>query len=65
MIEAIKHYIANDPATCMLILGILGTAFASTFPEKRPKTLDDWWSWIRDFVHQLANAKKNPTISQP
>lgn len=64
MTGLIERAIAAHPTECMLIVGILGTAFASTFPEKRPKNLDDWWSWVRDFVHQLANAKR-PTISQP
>jgi len=60
MIEAIRHYISNNPAACMLVVGVIGTAFASTFPENRPKTLDDWWNWARDFVHQVGNAR-HPT----
>lgn len=64
MTGLIEHYITAHPAECMLVIGIVGTAFSSTFPERRPKSLDDWWSWVRDFVHQLSSTKR-PTISQP
>lgn len=60
----IQQYIVAHPTTCMLIASILGTAFASTLPEKRPKTLDDWWAWFRDLVHQVGNSRR-PTIPNP
>lgn len=44
--------------TIVVIVSIVGTAFASTFPDTRPKTLDDLWNWAGDFIHQLANAKR-------
>jgi hypothetical protein len=58
------QYVLAHPATDTIVLGVMGTAFASTFPDQRPKTLDDLWAWIRDFVHQLANAKR-PTQPKP
>lgn len=44
--------------------GWAGTAFTSTIPEKCPRTIDDWWAWGREFLHQLSNAKR-PTIPNP
>lgn len=64
MSHLLLQYVAAHPGTDTLVLAVIGTAFASTVPEQRPKTLDDFWAWFRDFVHQLANAKR-PTQVKP
>lgn len=56
-------FMADNRATLITIAAFVGTAFASTVPEERPKSLDDFWAWFRDFVHQVGNAKR-PTVPQ-
>jgi hypothetical protein len=58
MMGFIKQYVLSHPAVLIAVIGFAGTAFSSTLPEKRPKTMDDWWQWARDFVHQIANARR-------
>lgn len=60
----IYNLILAHPVGSLALSGLVGTAFASTFPEKRPKTLDDYWTWAKDFIHQLTNAKR-PTNQNP
>jgi thioesterase domain-containing protein len=49
--------VTSHPGTATLVAGVLGTAFASTVPEERPKTLDEWWAWFRDIIRQIGNAR--------
>lgn len=58
MSEFIQQYVLAHPGICIAALAFAGTAFSSTLPEKRPTTMDDWWQWGRDFVHQIANARR-------
>jgi len=60
MTEKVWQYVVAHSTAIVVAAGFVGTAFASTVPENRPKTLDDLWNWMRDFVHQLSNAK-HPT----
>jgi 3-oxoacyl-ACP reductase-like protein len=64
MIKQLIPFLLAHSTAVTVVTGLVGTAFASTFPEQRPKTLDDYWNWARDFVHQIANAKR-PTIATP
>lgn len=64
MTELVKQYVAAHPGTIVFVLGFVATAFASTMPDHRPKTLDDMWSWAREFVRQVSNAKR-PTTPNP
>jgi hypothetical protein len=64
MTGLVERFLLSHPASDLFALGFLGTAIASTWPDQRPKSLDDWWIWVRDFVHQLGNAKR-PTIQKP
>jgi hypothetical protein len=39
------------------------TAVGATMPEMRPRTLDDFYHWGYDAVHQFANLKnQRPTL---
>lgn len=58
MMREIWNYVNAHSTTIVLAASILGTAFASTFPENRPKTLDDVWDWMGNFVHQLASVRR-------
>jgi len=58
MIGPIEQLILSHKAEDIFAVGFLGTAIASTWPEQRPKTLDEYWAWLRDLVHQLGNAKR-------
>lgn len=58
----IEKYILEHPAAAVMVLSIVGTAFASTFPENRPKNLDDLWAWISGFVHQIGNARPTKAV---
>lgn len=42
----------------ILCAGAVAVAFASTMPEHRPKTLDDYWAWARDFTRQIASTTR-------
>ena len=57
MTNTIQFLLAHQ-TSALFVLGFVGTAIASTWPDQRPKTLDDWWNWLRDLVHQLGNAKR-------
>lgn len=64
MPSAILQYAAAHQDALLLAGGFALTAFASTFPEKRPRTLDDLWEWAHSFVTQIGNARR-PTIPKP
>ncbi len=64
MSELLKQYIIAHPAAIVFAAGFGFTAFASTMPDHRPKTLDDMWTWAREFTRQVSNAKR-PTAPNP
>jgi hypothetical protein len=57
MTKAIQFLLSHQTGA-LVVLGYLGSGVASVWPEQRPKTLDDWWNWLRDLVHVLGNAKR-------
>lgn len=56
--------VLDHPATALMVAGWIGTALTSTIPAKAPRTVDEWWNWGREFVHQVSNAKR-PTPPNP
>jgi hypothetical protein len=57
-------FILENKTAIVLGAGWLGSAFVSTLPDQRPKTLDDMWAWGKEFIHQVGNAKR-PTQPKP
>lgn len=49
--------VENNKVTVTVVAGAVLTAISSTWPEQRPKTLDDWWNWVRDLVRQIGNSR--------
>lgn len=61
----IEQYLFTHPGTLLIVAGWVGTAFTSTIPPQCPRSLDDWWTWGREFVHQVSNQKRNPSKTNP
>lgn len=48
--------------------GALIVAIISTMPQIRPKTLDDWWEWVRNSLQTAIPASRRQqetTIQAP
>lgn len=64
MARQLVQYAIAHSGSLTFALGFAVTAISSTWPEQRPKTLDDFWAWGRDFIHQVSNQRR-PTITKP
>ena len=43
-------------------LGVLGVAVVSCIPERVPKSLQEWWTWMRESLQTAIPAARHPVF---
>lgn len=61
-------FLAYHWAAISAFAGVAAVAFVCTMPPNRPRSLDEWWTWLRNGLQTAVPAARhneNPTSPNP
>lgn len=50
-------FIAQHWAQTLFFAGLFGSAIVAHMPVAFPRSIEDWWTWLRSSLQQIANIK--------
>lgn len=63
--QAVIHYISQHWAGFILVAGVIFSPLVMSMPDRPPKSVQDWWTWLYDYVHALSNSRNTRLSQQP